>query len=65
VTSRLKSRLERLESHAMSAEGERQTMEIQFISPEKMVTSTLSVTLGPTLTSQSGKFGRQQRGGSS
>jgi hypothetical protein len=44
VTSRLKSRLERLESHVIPAEGERQTMGIQCISPEKVVTSTLSVT---------------------
>jgi hypothetical protein len=46
VTSRLKSRLERLESHAIPEASERQTIEIQFISPEKVVTSTLSVTLG-------------------
>jgi hypothetical protein len=36
-------------------------MEIQFISPEKMVTSTLSVTLGPALRSQSGGFDQQRR----
>jgi hypothetical protein len=50
----------RLESYAMPEASERQTMEIQFISPEKVVTSTLSVTLGPALPSQSGKFGRQR-----
>jgi hypothetical protein len=49
VNARLKTRLERLEWHAMPDTSERQTMEIQFISPEKVVTSTLCVTLGPTL----------------
>jgi hypothetical protein len=43
-------------------DGERQIMEIQFISPEKVVTSILSLTLGPALPSQTGKFGRQRRG---
>jgi hypothetical protein len=61
VNFRLKSRLERLESHAMPETSERQTIEIQFISPEKVVTSTLSLTLGPALPSQTGKFGRQRR----
>jgi hypothetical protein len=61
VTSRLKSRLERLELHVLPHEGERQTVEIQFISPERVVTSTLTVTLGPAMHSQSGKFGRQRR----
>src|SRR5260370_8114465 len=36
-------------------------MEIQFISPERIVTSTLSVTLGPALPGQTGRFGRQRR----
>src|SRR5439155_19696050 len=39
-------------SGSLLAEGERQTMEIQFISPEKVVTSRLSVTLGPALPGQ-------------
>jgi hypothetical protein len=45
----------------MPEASERQTMEIQFISPEKVVTSTLSVTLAPALPSQPGRFGRQRR----
>jgi hypothetical protein len=61
VTSHPKSRLERLESHLIPEDGERQTMEIQFISAEKVVTSTLSVTLGQALPSPTGKFGRWRR----
>ena len=61
MTSRLKSRLERLESKVIPADGERQPMEIQFISPDRVVTSTLFVTLGPAMPSQTGKFGRQRR----
>ena len=61
MTSRLKSWLERLESDIITAEAERQIMEIQFISPEKVVTSTLSVILGPTFPSQTCKFDRQRR----
>ena len=57
MTSSLKRRLERLESHVIPVDGERQTMEIQFISPEKVVTSTLSVTLASTLPRQTGRFG--------
>jgi hypothetical protein len=63
VTSRLKSRLERLESYVIPEASERQTMEIQFISPDRVVASTLTVTLGPAMPSQSGKFGRQRRSG--
>ncbi len=60
MNSRLKSRLERLELHVLPQQSERPTMEIQFISPEKVVTSTLSVTLGPAFPSQTGKFGRRR-----
>jgi hypothetical protein len=61
VNSLLKSRLERLKWHVAPEDGERQIMEIQFISPEEGVTSTLVVTLGPTIPSKSGKFGRRRR----
>jgi hypothetical protein len=61
VTSRLKSRVERLELQLIPQASEREVMEIHFISPEKVVTSTLSVTLGPALPSQTGKLGRQRR----
>jgi hypothetical protein len=61
VNARLKSRLERLESHVIPVDGERQTMDIQFISREKVVTSTLSVILGTALPSQTGKLGRRRR----
>jgi len=35
-------------------------MEIQFISPEKVVTSTLTVTLGPVLSLQNDRLGEQR-----
>jgi hypothetical protein len=60
VNSRLKSRLERLESQIIPRQGERQVMEIQFISPDRVVARTLTVTLGPAMPSQSGKFDRQR-----
>jgi hypothetical protein len=36
-------------------------MKIQFLSPEKMVTSTLTVTLGPTMPSPTGNWGASVR----
>jgi hypothetical protein len=49
VNSRLKSRLERLESQIIPRQGERQVMEIQFISPDRVVARRLTVTLGPAM----------------
>jgi hypothetical protein len=46
ISRNLSQRLKRLEARAMPA-GDSIVMEIQFVSPEKVVTGTLLVEIGP------------------
>ena len=48
ITRNLSQRLKRLEARTVPAVGEPMVIEVRFVSPDKVVTGSLLIEIGPT-----------------